>query len=268
MAFRSLLARRSAALGAGCAAAVTASGTLAYCSGSRVTGEKTVGSTKFLQLISIDYLDDKGVARKWEKVERAGKPSVVSVLPIISSKSFKPGEEETLLTCQFRPPHNAYCLELPAAIVTEGETLEACARRCILNETGYEATVRLKSKPLTSSAGLTSEQVSLVIVDINLDDYTEERETQRTVGRRRRKLKKTIKEQGESWVPDQSLEDDQTIKIQKIKLKDLQKELHAAEAEGVVVSYGLQGVATGMSLGAVIPPSNAPPPPPAKKGWF
>ena len=77
-------------------------------------------------------------------------------------------------------------------------------------------------------------------------------------------MKKTLHKQGESWVPDQSLDDDQSIRIQKIKLKDLQKELHAAEAEGIVIQLSLQSVATGITLGS----QSLWAAPPPKKGWF
>ena len=38
------------------------------------------------------------------------------------------GDEETLLTCQFKPPVG-YCLEFPAAIIEGGESVEECALR-------------------------------------------------------------------------------------------------------------------------------------------
>jgi len=262
MASRLLFSRGAGVrLAAGGAAAVAASaGTVAYCAGARVTSEKQIGGTKWIHLYNQDYVDDNGVARKWDMVQRAGKPGVVSVLPILTSKAFKPGEEETLLTCQFRPALHAYCLELPAAIVGPGETAEECAVRCIQNETGYNATVRAKTPPLSSSAGLTSETVSIVIVDVNLDDYTEETTVTKTTGKRRRRgMKKTTKVQGTSWIPEQTLDDDQIIAIQKIKLKDLQIEIENAEKEGVVPAFALQSLATGMSLmGASAPGSEAP----------
>jgi hypothetical protein len=196
---------------AGGAAAVTASATTAACAAgsAKVDGEKVVGSTKWLQLVQLDYTDDEGVKRKWDMCQRAGNPKVVSVLPILTSKSFKPGDEETLLTCQFRPPQKAYVLELPGAIALAGESVEECATRCILDETGYNCTVRSMTKALAPSAGLTNEQYTLVVVDVNLDDYKEDdvvvTKTVASAGRkkRRRGIKKTTKKPGESWVPQQ-----------------------------------------------------------------
>jgi len=243
---------------AGGAAAVTASATTAACAAgsAKVDGEKVVGSTKWLQLVQLDYTDDEGVKRKWDMCQRAGNPKVVSVLPILTSKSFKPGDEETLLTCQFRPPQKAYVLELPGAIVHAGESVEECATRCILDETGYNCTVRSMTKALAPSAGLTNEQYTLVVVDVNLDDYKEDdvvvTKTVASAGRkkRRRGIKKTTKKPGESWVPQQGdLLDDQHIQINKIKLADLQKHLESAMAEGVVSSVMLPCVSVGIHLG-------------------
>ena len=176
---RALLFARRHAL-AGCAAGAAAAAAYAAdlpaaCKGAKNDRETVVGTTKFLQLITLDYTDDKGVARKWDMAQRMGKPSVVSVLPILHSKSFKPGEEETLITCQYRPPLGAYCIEMPAAIVMPGENIEQAALRTITTETGYEnAKVRTLTTAAAPSAGLTSERVSIAVVDIDLDEYTTE----------------------------------------------------------------------------------------------
>lgn len=247
---------------------MASAGTVAYCSGARVTEENVVASTKFLQLAVVDYFDDHGVARKWEMVQRVGTPAVVSVVPILNSKEFKPGEEETLLTCQFRPALRKYCLEFPAALCEGSESVEECAKRLMANETGYACTVRTQTPPVCTSAGLTNEVYNVVVVDVNLDDYVgEETTTTKTIGRRRRKLKKTTKVKGESWIPDQGeLNDDQNIAIKKIKVVDLPAEIEAAHREGIVPAVSVEAVAMGMALSALS--SGAAENAPAKKGWF
>ena len=226
-------ARRPGMAAAGCAAAAAATaGTATLCSGAKVTSSKALANTRFLELLHLDYLDDNGVARPWDMVQRVGNPIVVNVLMIMKSKGMKPGEEETCLTCQFRPPLKAYALELPAAIVAKGESIDECALRCAMSETGYVGTVRVKSPISCSSAGLTSESASLVIVDINLDDYTTEEYVTREVGgKRKNKMKKTVKVSGESWIPEQSLDkEDQIIEIRKIKVRMQCKYAHFARA--------------------------------------
>jgi len=228
--------------------AATAAGT-AVCAGkSYSTKDTVVGETRFLKLISRDWVDHNGVARKWDLVQRAGTPGVVSVFPILHSKSFAEGDEETLLTCQFKPPCG-YALEFPAAIVDAGESIEQCALRTVENETGYTGKVRLKSAPMASSAGLTDEKVSLVIVDVNLDDYTSaDTSVTKKVGKKRRGIKKTVKVPGQSWIPDQNLTDDQSIVLHRIKIKDMKQEIAQAQSEGITPWVGLQALALGLDI--------------------
>lgn len=199
--------------------------------------------------------------------QRKGTPLVVNVLPVLSSKTFKVGEEETLLTCQYRPPMKAYVMELPAAIVNDGETVDEAALRTVLSETGYVGTVRSRSAPTSSSAGFCNERVAVVVVDVNLDDYTSEEFVTKRVGKKwRRGMLKTIKVSGESWIPQQSLKDDQIIEIKRIKLRELQRHVDAAGREGVVSSVSVQAVAIGLAIAGV---GTLPmPPPAAKKGWW
>lgn len=44
---------------------------------------------------------------------------------------------EILLQKQFRPPVDKVCIEIPAGLLDEGETAEACAIRELKEETGY-----------------------------------------------------------------------------------------------------------------------------------
>lgn len=44
---------------------------------------------------------------------------------------------QLVLQKQFRPPLNAICIEVPAGLVDEGETVEQCALRELYEETGY-----------------------------------------------------------------------------------------------------------------------------------
>ena len=46
---------------------------------------------------------------------------------------------ELILVRQFRPAVETWTLEVPAGLLEQGESPEACARREVLEETGYEA---------------------------------------------------------------------------------------------------------------------------------
>ena len=53
---------------------------------------------------------------------------------------------EILLQKQFRPPINKICVELPAGLIEEGETVEDCAIRELKEETGYMGKVLTGSR--------------------------------------------------------------------------------------------------------------------------
>ena len=76
--------------------------------------------------------------RTWESMERKtrskdSKVDAVGILAILE----KPTGPELLLQKQFRPPVDKVCIEIPAGLLDEGETPEACAIRELKEETGY-----------------------------------------------------------------------------------------------------------------------------------
>lgn len=73
---------------------------------------------------------------KWEYAERVGVTGIVAIVALTD-------DGRLLIEQQHRPPVEADCLELPAGLVGDDgdaeETLEAAARRELLEETGYAA---------------------------------------------------------------------------------------------------------------------------------
>jgi len=59
-------------------------------------------------------------------------PGAALVIPLVS-------EHEVVLLKQFRPVVNAYLYELPAGTLNKDESALACAKREIIEETGYAA---------------------------------------------------------------------------------------------------------------------------------
>lgn len=98
-------------------------------------------------------------ASGWEYAHRPNARGIVAVLAIT-------GDRRLLLTEQYRPPVKARVIELPAGLagdipLMEDEPLVNAAQRELKEETGYVAKsfVKLMSGP--SSAGLTSEIITL-----------------------------------------------------------------------------------------------------------
>ena len=120
--------------------------------------------TEFVTLVEkprFPYPSDK----TWTSADRPN-PNVVHVAAVTEDGLM-------VIVKQWRPPVQAYVWELPAGLMdVQGETIEECAARELLEETGYssdfEPVILMDS---TVSAGLTNEISHLV--QIRLEIYGE-----------------------------------------------------------------------------------------------
>ncbi len=101
--------------------------------------------------------DRNGAEQRWEFIRRAGTGGACCVIAHI------PGPARRVLCVkQFRPALARYCIEFPAGLLDSGESFEACARRELKEETGWEGCVLNVDPPIFSSPGMTDEWVVLV----------------------------------------------------------------------------------------------------------
>lgn len=112
-----------------------------------VIEKKILWCGKFLRCISVTYRDSSGSIRSWEAFERVSCDGIVAIVPVTA-------EGEVLIIRQFRPAVNGYVIEFPAGLNDKGETLEAAARRELLEETGYSAEelIFLAEGPISSGS--------------------------------------------------------------------------------------------------------------------
>jgi ADP-ribose pyrophosphatase len=113
----------------------------------------------------------------WEYVTRRGISGIVALVAVTMDRKL-------VLVEQYRPALRARVIELPAGIagdgVHKGESLEAAARRELLEETGYSPSELKLVATGAASAGITDELISLFVarglrkVGLGEGDGTEE----------------------------------------------------------------------------------------------
>lgn len=123
--------------------------------------------------MNITHFEDKyGNKKAWEFLERTNDTEAV----VINAYH----KDKVILVKQYRFPIKKYSIEFPAGLIDKGETPESTAVRELLEETGYEGKVTSISPPLCTSAGITSEIIYMVDMDITSEkgkqilDETEE----------------------------------------------------------------------------------------------
>ncbi len=108
-------------------------------------GEQSVYSGRRISLSIVRYRKN---GRIYDK-EVVRHPGAVVILPIVHG--------EVILERQYRPAIDEWILELPAGTLESGETPEACARRELLEETGYFADTLVHLGSFYASPGYSDE---------------------------------------------------------------------------------------------------------------
>ena len=135
----------------------------------------------------------------------------------------KPTGPEILLQKQYRPPVEGVCIEMPAGLLDANESIERCAERELLEETGYIGTAVRSSPIMFNDPGFCNTNLKLVTVAVDLADPRNQN-------------------------PVPQLEDGEFIETFTVPLKSFPEELRRLASEGYKLDARLQNVADGIEL--------------------
>lgn len=117
--------------------------------------DKTVFNGKFIKTISRPFRGAGGKEYVWEMVEHQAKGRIIAIVAITP-------EGDIILEKNFRLPFKDYIIELPAGLMdVAGEPEEDCARRELLEETGYKVDKLELLLAGPYNAGLTSDEMAI-----------------------------------------------------------------------------------------------------------
>ena len=197
---------------------------------------------------STEFTSNKNKILKWDRAVRTTKQSedaidAVVILAILKNNPDDPTKDEIVCVRQFRPPVDAYTIELPAGLIDVNEDPKVAAEREFSEETGYvgKAVEVLNASYL--SPGLTNECAALVRLEVDM-----------TLERNVKIHNDQITNGGlDGCEVDRGLEKVLLPRVGLLgALDDLQRK------EGVKVFAALYSLALGMSLGETMPSAVAP----------
>ncbi|KAF2768364.1 hypothetical protein EJ03DRAFT_121947 [Teratosphaeria nubilosa] len=182
----------------------------------------TADEAKWTELRKIEWTDQTGKHRVWEaaarKTRKESGVDAVAIAPILRHPSRPPS---TLIILQYRPPVDATCVEFPAGLIDSGETPEQAAVRELKEETGYEGKVLDCSPTIVSDPGLTTANMQMVTIEVELKE--------------------------DDKPPEQHLDDGEFIERRIVPLTELYDTLHAlAKEKGKTVDARLYHWALGL----------------------
>jgi 8-oxo-dGTP pyrophosphatase MutT (NUDIX family) len=122
----------------------------------KITEEKTLHSQKWTRLKEVKFLDTEGAEHSWTFIERTNNQKAVVIVPVTEESS------SLILIRQFRVPFAREVVEFPAGLVDPGESPEETAIRELAEETGYRGTIERIGPEVSTSAGITTETVTMV----------------------------------------------------------------------------------------------------------
>ncbi len=127
----------------------------------KVIARTTIAEGRWSILREARFVDNHGQEKTWTYVERRNGQSAVVIVPVT---------EETgriLLIRQIRIPFDRVVVEFPAGLIDPGESAEETAHRELREETGHTGRIIAISPPVSTSAGISTEVVTMVYMRVS-----------------------------------------------------------------------------------------------------
>ncbi|KAI8474981.1 MAG: NUDIX hydrolase domain-like protein [Monoraphidium minutum] len=135
-----------------------------------LSSEDVPTGSKWLQFRRDHLRDSQGREFTWDYVNRTTKfreTDGAAVFARVTGKGL--AEPHVLLIAQWRPPARTFVVELPAGVISEGETVEEVALRELKEETGYTGRVVSSSPEVHNDQGVCTSCLNLVVADVDAD---------------------------------------------------------------------------------------------------
>lgn len=183
------------------------------------------GECKWIGLEKLTYQDPNGQEREWDSAVRttrsAGGVDGIGILTILKYNDGRP--DEIVLQKQFRPPVEGVCIEMPAGLIDENESIEEAALRELKEETGYVGKIVGKTPTIFNDPGFTNTNLSLVTAEVDMS-------------------------LPENQDPQTQLEDNEFIVCFSVPLKDFPQEMIKLDSQGYKLDARVENVAHGIRL--------------------
>lgn len=185
-----------------------------------------VSTGSWVKAEKVYYVDPTGKERDWEFCSRTTRvpgsaADGVAVIAILANKD--DNSKSILLQKQFRPPVNGIVIELPAGLLDPNETIERCAERELLEETGYIGRATKTSPVIFNDPGFCNTNFKVVTVDIDMSDSRNQK-------------------------PVPQLEENEFIETFQVPLNTMAQELDALSKQGFLVDARVYNIADGLEL--------------------
>ncbi|MCK4487128.1 MAG: NUDIX hydrolase [Desulfobacterales bacterium] len=133
---------------------------------------KTVNSTEspWIRLRRVVYENDNGQVLNWDYIERVNARSSVLIMPRFKKSG------DLIFIRQYRVILDCYVIGFPAGVISDGEDVEKCALRELMEETGYTGRVVQISPELTLNSALIKETARCVVVELEENASPKEQE--------------------------------------------------------------------------------------------